>query len=150
MISKIRCYVNQGIKRESHKSSESCVLTVRGFFDTLKAALGRTHIGIYTVLNESFPPQPPPSPLEYIQYSRGHRWLLWRKIFYSKLRSTPKREIFSQDKIKFHGKADACRGILLQYLGKKIRFGAYKSLCESALGCLTFYENILYSIGVLW
>ena len=40
---------------------------------------------------------------------------------------------FLQDKIKFHGKADACRGILLQYLGKKIRFGAYKSLCEAAL-----------------
>ena len=103
--------------------------------------LGRTHIGIYTVLNESFPPQPPPSPLEYIQYSRGHRWLLCRKIFYSKLRSTPKREIFSQDKIKFHGKADACRGILLQYLGKKIRFGAYKSLCEAALTPLLFYKN---------
>ena len=41
-----------------------------------KRTIGRTHIGIYTVLNESFPPQPPPSPLEYIQYSRGHRWLL--------------------------------------------------------------------------
>ena len=41
-----------------------------------RAIVGRPHIGIYTVLNESFPPQPPPSPLEYIQYSRGHRWLL--------------------------------------------------------------------------
>ena len=33
----------------------------------------RVHIGIYTVLNASFSPQQPPLPLEYIQYSCGHR-----------------------------------------------------------------------------
>ena len=44
---------------------------------------------------------------------------LRRKIFPSKLRSTPKREIFLQDKIKNHGKADACRGFLMQYCGKR-------------------------------
>ena len=36
-----------------------------------KSALGRIHIGIYTVLNASFPlPQPSP-PLKYIQYFFG-------------------------------------------------------------------------------
>ena len=40
---------------------------------TKKRSFGRTHIGIYTVLNESFPSQPPPLPLEYNQYFSGHR-----------------------------------------------------------------------------
>jgi hypothetical protein len=44
---------------------------------------------------------------------------LQTKIFYSKLQSTPKREIFLQDKIKSHGKAGACRDFLKQYCGKR-------------------------------
>jgi hypothetical protein len=44
---------------------------------------------------------------------------LQTKIFHSKLRSTPKREVFLQDKIKDHGKAVACRGFLMQYCGKR-------------------------------
>ena len=59
------------------------------------------------------------SALKYIQYFGGLRLHLRRKIFPSKLRSTPKREIFLQDKIKNHGKADACRGFLMQYCGKR-------------------------------
>ena len=84
-----------------------------------KRPFRRVHIGIYTVLKESFPPQQPPVSLEYIQYSCGPRCLLWRKIFSSKLRSTPKREIFSEDQAKNHGKADACRGFLMQYYEKR-------------------------------
>jgi hypothetical protein len=57
--------------------------------------------------------------LKYIQYSFGLKSFLQTKIFYSKLQSTPKREIFLQDKIKSHGKADACRDFLMQYCGKR-------------------------------
>jgi len=35
------------------------------------AAIGRTHIGIYTVLQESFPPQRNSFPSKYIQYFSG-------------------------------------------------------------------------------
>jgi hypothetical protein len=57
--------------------------------------------------------------LKYIQYSFGLKSFLQTKIFHSKLQSTPKREIFLQDKIKSHGKADACRDFLMQYCGKR-------------------------------
>ena len=47
-------------------------------------------------------------------------WISLREIIsLSKLQSTPKREIFLQDKIKSHGKADACRGFLMQYCRKR-------------------------------
>jgi hypothetical protein len=57
--------------------------------------------------------------LKYIQYSFGLKSFLQTKIFYSKLQSTPKREIFLQDKIKSHGKAGACRDFLKQYCEKR-------------------------------
>ena len=46
------------------------------------------------------------SALKYIQYFCGLRLRLGRKIFPSKLQSTPKRGVFSQDKQRNHGKAD--------------------------------------------
>jgi len=61
-----------------------------------------------------------------------------RKNLTFKLRSTPKREIFLQDKIKNHGKAGACRDFLNAVLWEKIRFGAYNSLCETAFDLLFF------------
>ena len=62
-----------------------------------------------------FFPAENPSFLKYIQYFCDLWIFLQEKIFHSKLRSTPKREIFLQDKIKSHGKAGAYRGFLTQY-----------------------------------
>ena len=62
-----------------------------------------------------FFPAENPSFLKYIQYFCVLWIFLQEKIFHSKLRSTPKREIFLQDKIKSHGKANAYRGFLTQY-----------------------------------
>jgi len=57
--------------------------------------------------------------LKYTKYFCNFQILLRENIFYSKLRSTSKREIFLQDKRKSHGKADACHGFLTQYCGKR-------------------------------
>ena len=57
--------------------------------------------------------------LKYIQYFFVLSDSLQEKILLPKLRSTPKREIFLQDKGKSHGKADAYRGFLMQYCRKK-------------------------------
>ena len=58
---------------------------------------------------------------------------LREKIFAPKLRSTPKSEIFLQDKEKSHGRRQALPWHFDAVLREKILFGAYKSLCEAAL-----------------
>ena len=70
--------------------------------------------------------------MQYAEYSLGLKNFLQTKIFYSKLQSTPKGDIFPQDKVKNHGKADACRGFLMQYCGKRYTLERTNTLSEPA------------------
>ena len=59
------------------------------------------------------------SSLKYTKYFSVLKIHLQEKILSSKLQSTSKVKILLQDEEENHGKADACRGFLMKYCGKR-------------------------------
>ena len=76
-------------------------------------------MGIYTVLNEFFPPQRPPSSLKYIQYFFLAGDPCEENSSIQNCEALQSERFFLLDKRKSHGKADAYRGFLLRYWGKR-------------------------------